>query len=180
MCRMIMILLLLALSVAPVWSNDQPKVEVRLTAQRVVKNAQGKETISSGESAKPDEIIEYRAVYKNSGTATARNVIATLPVPAEMEYLSDSAFPATANASADGVTYSRMPLKRKVRLADGAIVTRETPVDEYRSLRWRLKDLTPGASETVIARMKIKANQKGPVIIKLDSADKSKQPGGEK
>jgi uncharacterized repeat protein (TIGR01451 family) len=177
---MIMILLLLALSVAPVWSTDQPKVEVRLTAQRVVKNAQGKETIFSGESAKPAEIIEYMAVYKNSGTATARNVIATLPVPAEMEYVLDSASPATASASTDSVTYSRIPLKRKVRLADGSIVTREAPVDEYRSLRWSLKDLTPGASVTVIARMKIKANQKGPVIIKLDSANKPKQLGGEK
>ena len=179
MRSMIMILFLLILSVAPVWSADQPEVKVRLTVHRIVKNAQGMETIASGESAKPGEIIEYRATYKNIGTATARNVIATLPVPAEMEYVPDSAFPATANATTDGSTYSRMPLKRKVRLSTGAVAIREVPVDEYRSLRWELKELASGASVSVSARMKIKVNQKGPVIIKLDSINKINK-GGEK
>ncbi|NVN90479.1 MAG: DUF11 domain-containing protein [Desulfuromonadales bacterium] len=169
MRSMIVVLLLLVLSVAPVWSAAQPEVKVTLSAHRVVKNAQGREIVSSGETAKPGETIEYRAVYKNSGTVSARNLIGTLPVPAEMEYVSATASPATASASTDGVSYSRMPLKRKVRLAGGAVAHREVPVDEYRSLRWDLKDLAPGTSVTVSARMKIKANQKGPVLIKLDS-----------
>jgi uncharacterized repeat protein (TIGR01451 family) len=174
-----MILLLLILSVAPANSAGQPEVKVRLTAQRVDKNVHGKETISSGESAKPGEIIEYRAVYKNSGAAAARNLLATLPVPAEMEYLSDTASPAAASATTDGVTFSRMPLKRKVKLAEGAVANREVPVDEYRALRWELKDLAPGTSMSVSARMKIKVNQKGPVIIKFDSINKIKSRGEE-
>ena len=72
-------LLLLFLAVAQAWGAGQPDVKVQLTASRIVKSAQGKESIVSGESAKPGEIIEYRAVYKNSGTAAARSMAATLP-----------------------------------------------------------------------------------------------------
>lgn len=178
-----MILLSIAVLIAPAWSSaGQPEVKVQLSAKRIVKNAQGKESISGGDSAKPGEIIEYRATYKNSGTATAGNVSATLPIPTEMEFVADSATPAGASASTDGTTFSAVPLVRKVKLAYGVVSNREVPVAEYRSLRWNLRDLAPGASVTVSARMKIKDNQKGPVIIKLDSVKKSdaKRKGGEK
>lgn len=178
----IMLLLSVTLAIAPAWSAGQPEVKVQLSAKRIVKSSQGKESISSGDSAKPGEIIEYRATYKNSGTATAGNVSATLPIPAEMEFVADSASPAGASASTDGTTFSAVPLVRKVKLANGAVSNREVPTDEYRSLRWNLRDLAPGAAVTVSARMKIKDNQKGPVIIKLDSVKKSdaKRKGGEK
>lgn len=178
--RGLITMLLLILSVASAWSAGQPEVNVRLSVHRIVKNAQGKESVSPGESARPGELVEYRAVYKNSSAATARGVLGTLPVPAEMDYVPDSASPATASASTDGVTYSRMPLKRRVRLSGGAVANREVPVEEYRSLRWNLGDLAPGASVTVRARMKIKVNQKGPVIIKIDSLGKPKHKGVER
>ena len=177
-----MILLSVALSITPAWSAGQPEVKVQLSAKRIVKSSQGKDSISSGDSAKPGEIIEYRATYTNSGAAAARNVSATLPIPAEMEFVADSASPAGANASTDGTVFSAIPLVRKVKLAYGAVSNREVPTAEYRSLRWNLHDLAPGAIVTVSARMKIKDNQKGPVIIKLDSVKKSdaQKKGGEK
>ncbi|MDU0460062.1 MAG: hypothetical protein RW306_15155 [Geobacteraceae bacterium] len=178
----IMILLSITLSITPAWSAGQPEVKVQLSARKIVKNSQGKESISGGDSAKPGEVIEYRATYKNSGTAIARNVAATLPIPEEMEFMADSASPAGASASTDGTVFSAIPLVRKVKLAYGAVSNREVPTAEYRSLRWNLGDLAPGAAATVSARMKIKDNQKGPVIIKLDSVKKSnaKKKGGEK
>jgi len=180
MFRIIMMFVMIVISAAPVLSAGQPEVKVQLTAQRVVKNSQGRETFTAGETAKPGDTIEYRAVYKNSGTATAHNVLATLPVPPEMEYLPDTASPATASASTNGIAYSGMPLKRKVKLASGAIAIRDVPVDEYRSLRWDLRDLPPGSSAIVSARMKIRASQKGPVIIKYDSIHKHTPKGDEK
>ena len=180
MNKIIITALLFVLSVAHAWCADLPEVTVQLTASRIVKSAQGKESVVSGESAKPGEIIEYRAIYKNSGKATARDVVATLPIPVEMEFVPATASPAAASSTTDGTTYSRIPLKRKVKLAGGAVVQREVPVDEYRAIRWELKDLAPAASVTVSARMKIKATQQGPVIIKLDTVGKQKSKGEEK
>jgi uncharacterized repeat protein (TIGR01451 family) len=177
MHKLIMLLILLSLPVTQAWSAGQPEVRIQLTALRIVKSEQGKETLASGSSAKPGEIIEYRATYKNSGNAVARKLIATLPVPVEMEYLPGSATPATAGATTDGVAYSKIPLKRKVKLAGGQVVVRDVPFDEYRALRWELEDLPPGTGITVSARMKIKADQQGPVIIQLDSANKYKSKG---
>jgi len=159
-----------------------PDVKVQLSAHRVTRDAQNKETISSGASAKPGEIIEYRATYKNSGSAIAGRLQGTLPVPDDMEFVSDSAVPVGAFASTDGKNYAPIPLTRMVKLVNGTTARREVPLAEYRSLRWNLADLAPGASVTVSARMKIKDNQKGPVIIKLDSVKKTdtKETGGKK
>lgn len=182
MRSIVMILLAVALSGTTAFGAAQPLVKVSLSSHRVVKNAAGAESISSGESAKPGELIEYRATYLNSGTAPARNLLGTLPVPAEMEFVTGSAVPAGVQASTDGVTYASIPLKRKVKLGNGTTAQRPVPVSEYRSLRWHLRDLAPGASVTVTARMKIKDNNKGPVILNIDSLNKSetKAPGGKK
>lgn len=182
MNRILMIMLSLALSSATAFSAEQPLVTVSLSSHRVSKNASGTESIHSGESAKPGEILEYRAIYKNSGKAAAGSLQGTLPVPDEMEFVPDSALPAGVLASTDGKNYAVAPLTRKVKLANGTLVNREVPVAEYRSLRWNLKDLSPGTSVTVRARMKIKDNQKGPVIIKLDTVKNTdqKKSGGNK
>lgn len=182
MCRILLVMLIISLSGVPVFSANQPDVKVTLSAHRVTKNVSGKERVSPGDSANPGEIIEYRATYRNNGGGAALTMAGTLPVPKEMEYVPESARPASAHASVDGVNYSTMPLKRKVKLPNGTVANREVPVAEYISLRWNLKDLAPGASVTVTARMKIKDNQQGPVIIKLDSVNKSEgtQKGGEK
>lgn len=179
---MAMVIMALTLSGLPAFGAAQPDVRVTLSAHRISTTATGKESITSGDSAKPGEIIEYRAVYKNVGSAAARKLHGMLPIPAEMEYSADSAVPAGVQASTDGTSYAAIPLKRKVKLANGTVTSRTVPPSEYTSLRWNLKDLAPGASVTVSARMKIKDNQQGPVIIKLDSVKKSegKQKGGEK
>ncbi len=153
----------------PGFGEQTPNVMVTLSAVRIVNNAHGKESLLPGERANPGDSIEYRATYKNIGTAPAQKLTGTLPVPAEMEYVPSSAHPSAVMASTDNTVYSKTPLKRKVKLANGTLVNREVPVEEYRSLRWLLHDLAPGASVTVSARMKIKDNQKGPVVIKLDS-----------
>jgi len=163
---------LLMFGVAPAWSADQPDITAQLTAQRVIKTGQGKEMLSSGDNAKPGEIIEYRIVYKNIGKAIARGLQGGLPIPEEMEFIPGSAVPADVSASLDGKTFSKIPLQRKVRLSDGSLVMREVPAAEYRFLRWSLQELAPGASITAKARMRIKNDLRGPVAITSDSKNK--------
>lgn len=159
----------LMLAASSAWCQEQPSVSVQLTAQRVLVTGQGKESLAPAETARPGEVIEYRILYRNNGKGAAGNLQGNLPIPAEMEYLPGSAVPAGVSASLDGRNFSRVPLKRKVRLADGSVAEREVPASEYRSLRWDLGDLAAGAAKTVKARVRIRDDLNGPVSIRLDS-----------
>jgi uncharacterized repeat protein (TIGR01451 family) len=130
-------------------------VAVALAAQRVVTQSGGREALASAEQAKPGDVIEYRATYHNSGAAGVRQLAATLPIPAGSEYIARSASPAPSLASLDGHTYSALPLKRRVRLADGREVMQEVPAREYRSLRWTLGNLPARGERTVRARVRV-------------------------
>ena len=129
-------------------------VTVELTAQRVTK-AQGREVLAPADQAKPGELLEYRALYKNSGTSEARGLAATLPIPRGTQYVQGSAAPLKVEASLDGQTFAPVPLMRKERLANGKTVMREVPVSEYRALRWPLGTLAAKQSRTVTARVRV-------------------------
>ena len=131
------------------------EVQVELTAHRIVKDAQGHEQLASGDHAKPGELIEYRAIYRNDGSAGVRKLVATLPIPQGMEYIAATAAPTAALASRDGKTFAAMPLKRTVKLSDGRSVVREVPLSEYRALRWTLGELPAKADRTVRARVRV-------------------------
>ncbi len=139
---------------AAVGVAQQPDVQVVLTQQKVRVGADGKEILEPAERAAPGDVIEYRATYTNRTKDTVRNLVATLPVPRETVYEASSARPAGVLASSGG-TYGPVPLKRKVRGADGREVEREVPVAEYRSLQWNVGQLAAGASTTVSARMRL-------------------------
>ena len=97
-------------------------VPVSLSAHRVQVDTKGKETFTAGDEAKPGEIIEYRAVYHNAGSASVTGLVATLPIPRGMEYLPTTAKPGKAEASLDGTTFAPIPLTRRVKRADGTVV----------------------------------------------------------
>ena len=168
----IIAIMTILVGVPAAWSADQPHITVELSAQRVVKKGQGQEVLSPGDTARPGDVIEYRVKYMNTGKGAARNLLGALPIPAGMEFVPDSAIPSEVSASLDGKIFEKIPLHRKVRLADGSIVVREVPPSEYRSLRWSFPSLEPGASITAHARMRIKNDQNGPVVIKFDSKKK--------
>lgn len=127
-------------------------VSVVLTAQRVAV-VDGKEVLSPAEQASPGDVIEYRAEYRNGGAAVVKQLAATLPVPSGMEYLPKTGAPQLA--SLDGKTFSSVPLKRRVRLADGREVLRDVPASEYRWLRWTIGTLAPQQSRAVTARVRV-------------------------
>jgi len=129
-------------------------VAVELSAQRVTK-AQGKEVLVAADQAKPGELIEYRALYRNDGASEAKGLMATLPIPRGTQYVAGSATPRGVEASLDGRTFAPVPLTRTVKTADGRTVVQEVPVSEYRTLRWPLGVLPTKQSRTVAARVRV-------------------------
>ena len=129
-------------------------LDVRLTASKIVKAADGKETAQVATAAKPGDVIEYRAIYTNKGKGTLSNVEATLPVPAGLEYTPNTALPSGVLASVDGSLFLPVPLKRKVQ-RDGREVEQAVPYGEYRALRWKLGEIPAGDNTAVSARMRL-------------------------
>src|SRR6185369_10694463 len=61
-------------------NNNNPLV-TRLEAHKVVRAADGTEKLAPAESARPGDVIEYVATYRNTGKQPIRNLEATLPIP---------------------------------------------------------------------------------------------------
>jgi uncharacterized repeat protein (TIGR01451 family) len=134
----------------------QGSVAVELTAKRVTKD-QGKEVLVPADEAKPGELIEYRALYRNDGASEAKGLMATLPIPRGTQYVAGSALPRGVEASLDGHTFAAVPLKRTVKTPDGRTVVQEVPVNEYRALRWPLGALSSRDQRSVSARVRVEA-----------------------
>jgi uncharacterized repeat protein (TIGR01451 family) len=149
------LLTVFTLSFLSAWSE----VKVVLTAHKIVK-ADGNEQSISADKAKPGDVIEYVATYKNTDTKPATNVTATLPIPRGMEYIPNTASPDHAMASTDDEHYSVVPLKRTVKDANGKSTEQLVPYSEYRSLRWQLGAMPGGATRDVKARMKVRTGSK--------------------
>ncbi len=142
---------------APAFARAADPVDVTLEARRVVARPGAHEALEPGDLARPGDVIEYRATYRNSGEAPVKRLAATLPIPGGMSYLPRSAHPGRVLASVDGKAFAPVPLKRRVRMADGREVEREVPASEYRYLRWPLGALDARAQQTVRARVRVNA-----------------------
>lgn len=134
------------------------EVKVVLTASKIVM-VNGAEQRQPSDKAKPGEIIEYVAEYRNTAKSPVSNVVATLPIPSGMEYIPDTADPAQVMASTDEHNYAPVPLKRMVRGADGKMIEQQVPYAEYRSLRWKLGEIQGESSKSVKARMTVKTGK---------------------
>ncbi len=127
-----------------------------LSVQLVGQAGDGKERLEPTQSAKPGDVLEYTATYQNKGSGAIKSLEATLPVPPGTEYVpGPSTQPIAVRASLDGVSYAPVPLKRRVKLADGKTVEKLVPAVEYRYLRWMPKDLSAGRDARFIARVKV-------------------------
>ena len=128
---------------------------INLVAHRVEQKADGSESLQSATKAKPGDTLEYTAHYKNQSPGPISNLQPTLPIPQGMEYISASARPAPVAASLDGKSFSVIPIKRKVKLADGRFQEQEVPATEYRALKWSVKELSAGKVAILSARVRL-------------------------
>jgi hypothetical protein len=115
----------------------------------------GREVLQDASLARPGEILEEVATYTNISQAALKNLEATLPVPSNTEVVIASIKPASALASVDGKTFSKIPLTRKARLPSGVEVEQPVPLSEYRYLRWYPGDLAPEKPISFSARFKV-------------------------
>ncbi len=127
----------------------KPAVSVELSAYQITLNQKGESSAKLVKQAKPNDIIEYRATYTNNTAKSVKGLVATLPIPADTQFLAKST-PAQAQASTDGVNFAAMPLKRKT-----GSQTVNVPLQEYRALRWTIAELPAGKSITVTAQTRV-------------------------
>jgi uncharacterized repeat protein (TIGR01451 family) len=153
---------IIALSISAVIAQNAQNLQISLKALRVVTAAdqkETKETLVPAEQVKPGDVVEYQATYTNTASRPLRNLQATVPIPASLEFLPDSAKPTTVLASVDGKTFSRVPLMRQTRAAGGPQKSEAVPYREYRFLRWDIGELSAKKSIVVSARAKVSSAQ---------------------
>jgi uncharacterized repeat protein (TIGR01451 family) len=157
MSRMFGLLLLAALAITafPRAAFAADTVTNTLSVSRVVRQADGAEHKETATSAKPGDVLEYQAVYRNNGSGAVRKLQATIPIPGGAAFVSGSTLPANALASLDGINFARIPLKRQVRQSDGALSEQLVAADEYRFVRWTVDELAAGAAVTVAVRVAV-------------------------
>lgn len=141
-----------ALPAAFAQSPGQP-LETRLVASKVVV-VDGRESLVDAASARPGDVIEYTATYRNAGKEPIKGLQATLPIPSQTEFIPGSARPARAMASLDALAFADLPLKRTVT-RDGKPVEEPVPYREYRTLRWSAGELGGGKSASFTARVRV-------------------------
>jgi uncharacterized repeat protein (TIGR01451 family) len=144
-----------ALAAAPVVfaENAAEPVESWLIAQKVVV-VDGRESLVDAQAARPGDVIEYMATYRNAGKDRVSGLQATLPIPRETELIPGTVRPAGAKASVDGRTFADMPLRRTV-VRNGRNVEEPVPYRDYRALRWFAGVLGSGAAVTYTARVRV-------------------------
>ena len=140
---------------APVAAPATAAISARLQAFKVVLQKDGDEKLAAADVANPGDVIEYQATYSNDSQRAATNLNATLPIPAALSYVPNTASPGGFMASTDTKTFAPAPLKRAVKDANDKIVTVMVPFSEYRALRWNVKQLAPGADFKVSARASV-------------------------
>jgi uncharacterized repeat protein (TIGR01451 family) len=136
-------------------------VDSKLDVNKVVIK-DGKEVLEPATAARPGDVLQYVANYSNKGKSGVTNLEATLPIPPNTELIIDSVKPAGAKASTGGSAFGDVPLRRKVRQANGAEFEQVVPAREYRSLRWYPGALAAGATVSFTARVKVVDDRQAP------------------
>jgi uncharacterized repeat protein (TIGR01451 family) len=129
-------------------------VSSKLSAWKVEEKG-GKEELVAASKVAPGDVIEYRVEYRNSSDKAVRDLVATLPIPAAMSYVEKTARPDKAQGSANGSTFGPLPLRRRVKNADGSTSVVSVPVRQYRYLRWNVPALAAGQSISFAARARV-------------------------
>jgi len=136
---------------------QEPSVGVSLAARKLVATDKG-ESLAPADTAKPGDVIEYEATYKNRGQSPVLNVAATVPIPAGLALVAESSRPIAQQASLDGKTFAPIPLMREVKNPAGITEKQPIPLGEYRALRWVLPELAAGADAKVALRARVLTN----------------------
>lgn len=149
--RLFIAILLVSLSTA---SFAAEPLEIKMSVDKVVQ-AEGKESSLPAEKVKPGDTVRYTAKYRNTSALPLRDLNAVVPIPAGMDYTPGKDLPAPSRASLDGKTFETIPLKRKVKMADGSEQWQVVPASEYRAVSWSVAELAANQSVQLAVRATI-------------------------
>lgn len=139
---------------SPARAGEQKPITISLTQKKVTKDDKGREKLLDADGVSPNDVIEYRATYKNVSAVAVKQIAARIPLPEGLEYVPGSAEPKKgAQFAPASEVYGAEPLKKV--LPDGRSVN--LPYNEYRQVRWVIDQLAPGAETTVAVRAKLEA-----------------------
>ena len=130
-------------------------LESKLEARKVSRAADGSERYSAADTARPGDVIEYVATYRNTGGGRLSNVEATLPIPEGTEFIPGSAKPGPQKVSVDGLAFAKLPLIRMVK-REGKEYVESVPPRDYKFLRWNGVVLEPRQAVTYVARVRVR------------------------
>lgn len=95
---------------------------------------------------RPSQLIEYEVTYHNTTQQPIRGFRPVMTLPHEMRY-SGKATPNAQEASLDGKTFKKIPLKDEANQL--------LPVSRYQVLRWPLTTLSPKQNLTYQVRARV-------------------------
>lgn len=150
---------ILGLVAASAFAQTQKDLQVTMEVKKIVKAADGKESLEAAEQAKPGDILQYTAVYSNKSKNNLRDLEATIPIPPYTEYVPGSSRPAGVKASVDGQSFQSIPLRRKVKQVDGKEVMQLVPYTDYRTLRWFAGNISPNQELKFSTRVRVLNNE---------------------
>ncbi len=132
-----------------------------IEARKVVVGEKGEELFMPANEARPQDVIEYRLTYANTGAAAVHNISITDPVPAGVQYVAKTAKNEKAHRvefSIDkGKTFSAWPVKVTKKTAEGKEVITDATPDMVTHIRWTLSgDLKPASEISFSYRAKVK------------------------
>ncbi|MDW5444676.1 hypothetical protein [Polaromonas sp. SM01] len=135
-------------------AQTTPTMTSQMVAQRV-DMVDGKPVFKPASEGKSGDVLQYSTTYRNTGSAAASKLLATVPVPVGTTLIAGSADPAAAQASTDGNNFAPMPLTRTVKQANGSERREPVPLSDYRALRWEIGSLPAGGTTVVSLRVRI-------------------------
>ena len=160
MVRVMFLTSILAVLVASIATANGP-LQGTIEARKVVRKDSGREVFIPASEASPNDVIEYRLTYANSGEEAIRNLSVTDPIPSGTEYLSHTATRPEEGAVEfsinGGDSYHVWPVRYQVTLEDGSQEWRDATPDMITHIRWTFSgEFEPEMEITLTYRAKVK------------------------
>lgn len=126
----------------------------------VVELKNDKEQLKAAEDVEPNQIVEYQLTYTNKSNLKIAGLTVVGPVPEGTTYVSDTAnadVEANLKVSIDGgLTFEQEPVTREVVKANGEVIEKVIPSDEYTHLQWTAQSAIEGEGGKQFYRYRVR------------------------
>lgn len=153
-------LILMAVSAASAFAGG-PTLVGKMEARKIVIDEENREIAMPAGQVYPDDMVEYRLVYRNSGSGSATGVDLVGPVPDGTAYLdrtaSDIEGLETIFSIDGGKTYHHAPVMYEAIGEDGKVEKKAATPDMITHVKWSITGaLEVGQEVSVSYRVQVK------------------------